>query len=109
MSIPRKGSRTLTHAGHHYRWYVRRKPTYTQGAFKAPMTVAIERVADAPGTILLVDLIVSRPDNWLTPHQTALKPATIRAIIQAALEGDWDPETQGNAHPFEYSLITDEA
>lgn len=35
----------------------------SQGAFLGPMTVAIERVTEQPGTVLLVHLGVSRPDN----------------------------------------------
>jgi hypothetical protein len=107
MSLPRKGSRTVTHGEHRYRWRVRRKPTYSQGAFSTPMTVAIERVADEPGTVLLVNLGVSRPDNWLRPHQTALKPATVRQIIAAALEGGWKPDAAGGPHDFKWQLIVD--
>lgn len=109
MSIPRKGSRTLSHGEHHYRWHVRRKPTYVQGAFSTPMTVAIERVSDEPGTVLLVNLRVSRPDNWIGPHQTALKPATVREIITSALDAGWDPDAQGRAFEYEHGLIKDQS
>jgi hypothetical protein len=71
------------------------------------MTVAIERVADAPGTVLLVSLSVSRPDNWVNPHQTALKPSTIRAIIAEALCAGWRPESPGSAYPWTHALIFD--
>jgi hypothetical protein len=108
MSLPRKGSRTITQGDHRYRWYVRRKPTYEQGTLSAPMTVAIERVADEPGTVLLVNLHVSRPDNWILPHQTALKPATVREIIAAALDAGWNPDAHGGAHRYEHGLITDQ-
>lgn len=109
MSIPRKDSRTLTHGEHRYRWHVRRNPTYAQGAFQAPMTVAIERIHEADGTVLVVSLQVSRPDNWIAPHQTALRPKTIRAVIAAALEAGWRPDAPGSAFELEHALITDTA
>lgn len=105
MSIPRKGSRSVSDGEHRYRWYVRRKPTYTQGAFSAPMTVAIERVADEPGTVLIVNLRVSRPDNWMAPHQTALTPAVVREVITSALRAGWDPDAKGSAYKYEHGLI----
>lgn len=71
------------------------------------MTVAIQRIADAPGAILVVDLGVSRPDNWLSPHQTALKPAEVRRIISAAVEGGWDPESPSGAFELKWQLIAD--
>lgn len=107
MSIPRKGARTLTHGEHRYRWHVRRGPTYAQGAFQAPMTVAVERIADVPGAVLLVSLRVSRPDNWIAPHQTALRPRTIRAVIATALEAGWRPDAPGSAFVLEHALVTD--
>lgn len=105
MSLPRKGSRAVSHDQHRYRWHVRRKPTYAQGAFSTPMTVAIERIGDEPGTVLLVNLRVSRPDNWLDPHQTALTPAVVRKIIASALEAGWNPDAQGGAFEYEHGLI----
>lgn len=54
----------------------------------------------------MVHLRVSRPDNWLGPHQTALKPATVRAIIAAPGAG-WNPDVPGGAYDYEYGLIRD--
>jgi hypothetical protein len=105
MSIPRKGSRTLSVDDRRYRWYVRHKPTYVQGAFEAPMRVAIERAEATPGSVLLVDLRVSRPDNWIGPHQTALTPAIVRRIITLALRDGWDPDGHGSAFQYEYPLV----
>lgn len=65
------------------------------------MTVAIERISDEPGTVLLVNLGVSRPDNWMRPHQTALTPAVVREVIASALDAGWNPDAQGSA--FEYA------
>ena len=69
------------------------------------MTVAIERQTNQPGTVLLVNLKVSRPDNWIRPHQTALKPAMVKEIIASALAAGWVPEDQGSSYEYEYSLI----
>jgi hypothetical protein len=73
------------------------------------MTVAIERIADSPGTVLLVNLRVSRPDNWLAPHQTALTPAVVRTIIDGALRAGWSPAAAGRAYTYQYGLIQDRA
>jgi len=73
------------------------------------MTVAIERITDEPGTVLLVDLGVSRPDNLLAPHQTALTPAVVRTIIDGALRAGWSPAAKSGAYPYEYRLIRDRA
>jgi hypothetical protein len=91
MSIPR------------YRWYIRRKPTYGEGAYLSPMHVAIES-ADEPGTVLHVNLELSRPDNWIEPHQTALSPALVAEIIQAALSRGWEPKARGSTFRLAYPL-----
>jgi hypothetical protein len=78
-----------------------------QAAFETPMTVAIERIVEEPGAILLVNLGVSRPDNWITPHQTTIKPGEVRQIIAAALSEGWDPDTPSSAFEFEWQLILD--
>src|SRR5690606_11271864 len=59
------------------------------GAFSAPMTLAIERIGDEPGTVLLVNLRVSRPDNWIGPHQTALTPAVVVDSANQRRRGAW--------------------
>jgi hypothetical protein len=71
------------------------------------MTVAIERVGVGPSRTLLVYLGVSRPDNWIDPHQTALTPALVRSIITGALSEGWDPDGRGHAFEYEYALVKD--
>ena len=105
MSLPRAGSRTVQVGEHRYRWYVRHKPTTAQAAPNRAMTVAIERVAAEPGRVLLVDLGVSRPDNSIEPHQTALSPALVRRIISEALRDGWDPIARGSAFRSRFQLI----
>jgi hypothetical protein len=106
MTIPRKGSRIVQVGEHEYVWRIRKKPTYAQGAFQAPMRVAIQRSSVASGGVLNVNLLVSRPDNWISPHQTAVTPAVIRDIVARAIAKGWNPET---SEPFalEYGLIRD--
>jgi hypothetical protein len=69
------------------------------------MKVAIERIGADVGTVLLVDLRVSRPDNWIGPHQTALTPAIVGRIIASALDAGWSPAAKGSAFEYEYGLI----
>lgn len=106
MALPKKGTRKIEVDGVVYGWYIRRKPTYCEGAFETSMHVAIERYG-SPRT-LYVNLRVSRPDNWLAPHQTALKPAMVRAIIQEALSNDWEPSKPGPPFQWEHALIKDQ-
>jgi hypothetical protein len=74
------------------------------------MTVAIERVhgdASVQGSVLVADLRVSRPDNRIAAHQTALTPATVRAILTATLARGWDPDSNGSALTLTHGLIRD--
>jgi hypothetical protein len=80
MALPQKGTRRITVDGKLYRWVLRKKPTYCQGAFASPMTFAVES-ADCPKRTLVVTTTVARPDNWLharslpvTPLETLLRP-----------------------------------
>jgi hypothetical protein len=108
MTLPRKGSRIVQVGAHEYVWRIRKKPTYAQGAFQAPMRVAIQRSRITSAGVLVVNLLVSRPDNWISPHQTAVTPSVIRDIIARAIAEGWDPE---KTEPFalEYGLIRDRA
>ena len=62
MALPRKGTRRITVDGEDYRWAIRKKLTYSQGAFATPMTFAVEFV-EAPHRTLLVTTTIPRPDN----------------------------------------------
>lgn len=72
------------------------------------MTMAVE-LADTPvkGT-LLVNFGVSRPDNWLEPHQTSVTPKVVREVIAAALAAGWQPGVAGTFE-FSHPLIVDRA
>ena len=41
------------------------------------MRLAVERVEPPGESVLVVDLKISRPDNWLSPHQTAVTPRMV--------------------------------
>jgi hypothetical protein len=92
--------------GRAYHWLIRKQPTYSQGACGSSMTMAVE-IADASvkGT-LLIDLGISRPDNWLAPHQTSVTPKLVREVIAAALAAGWQPEAAGTFE-LRYPLIAD--
>lgn len=107
MTLPKKGTRAVDVGGVTYRWHVRRKPTYAQAIEIGPMCVAIEQAGDGPRCVLVVALGVTRPDNWIDPHQTALKPAEVKVIISRALTAGWEPERAGPPFEFDHGLIRD--
>ncbi len=107
MSIPKRGSRTRVVDQTSYRWYVRKNPSKTAGLIESNMQVAIELVADHPTSVLIADLGVSRPDNWVRSHQTALKPRMISEIIRQGLAEGWNPEVPGPQFRTRYSLVMD--
>lgn len=73
----------------------------------APMRLAIQACAQGPRSVLIVDLKVSRPDNWIHPHQTSVTPAVVRDIVERALAAGWVPGQAGPPFAFEYGLIRD--
>ncbi|WP_216618733.1 hypothetical protein [Corallococcus carmarthensis] len=107
MSIPKKGSRRVRFGETDYDWRIRKKPTYSQGVADTPMLLAIQASADVPRRVLVVDLRVSRPDNWLSPHQTGVTPAMVRDIIRRALAAGWIPLGAGSPFRFEYGVPRD--
>lgn len=102
MAIPKKGSRTLTVKGARYRWRIRGKPTYCEGAFACRFSVAVERVAPPSRCVLLLAADFPRPDNWLGRASKTVTPRMIAASIKDALAYGWQPEHAGSAftHPL---------
>jgi hypothetical protein len=107
MAIPRKGSRTVRVGDAVYRWRIRKTPTYIQGAFESSMTLAVELCTEGASSVLVVNLKVSRPDNWIAPHQTAVKPAMVTDMIGKALAAGWKPASPGKPFELDYPLIMD--
>ncbi len=106
MSLPRKGTRRLPFDGQVYEWRIRHKATYSQGLAQSNMTLAIQADTDKNSrSLLLVDLGVSRPDNWIVPHQTAVTPDIVVDIIYKALQKGWLPLQKGSPFLFKYQLI----
>lgn len=95
MSLPKKGRRPISVDGQPYCWRIRRAPTYTQGAFEGSMTLAVQHASDDSQSVLVADLVISRPDNWIAPHQTSVTPQMVRDIIRAAVAAGWDPWSKG--------------
>jgi hypothetical protein len=107
VTLPRTGRRRVEHDGLGYYWLIRKRPTYRQG-IGSSFTMAVE-LADAPVKgALLVDFHISRPDNWLAPHQTSVTPKVVREVIAASLAAGWQPEVTGTFE-FRYPLIMDRA
>ena len=105
--MPGKGSRAIRVGDHDYRWRVRKTPTYAQALEWSPMRVSIQSCMEGARSVLIVNLRVSRPDNWIGPHQTGLTPDVVRHIIERALAAGWDPLGTSSPFEFEYGLIKD--
>ena len=103
MSLPKKGVRRIQIEGVTYAWLIRKQPTYCQGAFETSMNLAVQVAVCETPCLLLVDLCVSRPDNWVFPHQTMVTPATVKTIITTALAQGWKADSGGSLHMV-YSL-----
>jgi hypothetical protein len=95
MAVRKTGSRRIVVDGIEYRWRVRQKPTYMQGAFACSFVVSIQK-AEAVGRALLATA-GARPDNWIHVSSAAVTPARIAATIRAALVAGWNPEASGSA------------
>lgn len=108
MTLPSKGSRCVRVGDVEYRWRIRKKPTYAQGAYADPMVLAVQSCAEGAGSVLVVDLVVSRPDNWLRPHRASVTPKLVRQVVIAARAEGWNP-TGRRPFPFVYRLLRDGA
>lgn len=109
MTLPRKGSRRVRVGDTEYAWRIRKKPTYSQATRQTPMRLAVQACTTGPHSVLVVDLKVSRPDNWVSPHQTSVTPAVVRDIVDLALAAGWAPLRAGPPFAFDYPLIRDGA
>jgi hypothetical protein len=98
VAIPKKGSRLSMVEGQVFRWTVRPKPTYSEGAFASPMAFAVE-AAEGPGRVLHVALDRPRPDNWLLQGTSPVTPSEVERGIRHALQSGWIPTEPGP--PFE--------
>ena len=107
MSLPRKGLRSVEVDGIAYEWSIRKKPTYSQAALNTSMIVAIQMAEEERPCVLVAVLQVTRPDNWISPHQTAIRPAVIRNLISSALKSGWQPAI-GRTFEFTYPVTRDE-
>jgi|GEM_PF-1242142 len=96
MTLPKKGTRSISINGVLYRWSVRRKPTYLQGIGQSHMSVAVER-EDAPQQTLRIILPVPRRDNWLLLPGYVVKPSDIARWVPKALTEGWVPHMSGAA------------
>jgi len=107
MTIPKRGRRLIRVGEMEYAWRIRKKPTYQQGVLQSSMTLAVQPCSTGARSVLVVDLRISRPDNWLSPHQTAVKPAMVREMIAGALASGWQPFSAAGPFVYEYPLIKD--
>ncbi|GAB2888953.1 hypothetical protein ACCI51_19170 [Microbulbifer echini] len=96
MAISKKGSRKIIVDSVEYRWTIRSKPTYSQGAFGDDMTAAVE-LAECPGQVLSITFPWIRCDSWIGNLEKPVTPKDIEASIQTALQNGWRPELKGSA------------
>ena len=92
MTIPKKGTRTITIDKDAYKWLIRRKATYGQSDYgNGKINVAIEN----PGTSLFICTDIEHPKDWNTKIVTPVTPSDISNWIKQALELNWEPEKKG--------------
>lgn len=101
-ALKKRGSRPIVVDGIGYRWFVRRKPTYSQGLTWSPLSFAVER-ADPPGcATLIVRLASPHPDNWMNAPASPVLPSAVASAIRQALDRGWQPDHPGS--PFMLNL-----
>jgi hypothetical protein len=94
MAITKRGSRRIVVSGAHYRWTVRRKPSYGQALAESALTFAVELDA-VNGSVLVVNTGTARPDNWLKAASSVVTPKVVELAIRAALSQGWRPDIKG--------------
>ena len=99
MAIPKKGARKVVIDSIVYRWTIRSKPTYSQGALESEMTAAAE-LAGSSGSVLLITFPWVRCDNWIENSELSVTPKDIENCIKLALKQGWQPEKKGSAFKF---------
>jgi hypothetical protein len=95
MSISKKGSRILIIAGERYRWRVRSSPTYAQALAKTGFVLAVEVITPPRGAVLIVELPMGHPSNWLGQPGGSVTPALVGQIVHRALAAGWQPHSPG--------------
>ncbi|MCG8572064.1 MAG: hypothetical protein MJB14_18160 [Spirochaetes bacterium] len=104
--LSKKGLRNIKYNGLEYGWKIRSKPTYRQGAFETPMTLAVQSMVTDSPKILHVTLNITRPDNWINPHNLTISPKIIKDIIEKALKSGWQYDKGGKPYEFKYIINT---
>jgi hypothetical protein len=107
-STPRAGdlrrhlSRPIVVDGKGYRWFVRRKPTYSQGLTRLPLSFAVERTDPPSRATLVVQLASPHPGNWMNAPPYPVLPSAVASAIRQALDLGWQPDHPGS--PFMLNL-----
>ena len=82
-----------------YRWRVRQRPSYMQGAFAHTLNLGVE-LLEHPECTLLVVLGRPHPCNWLGDPTHPVKPSEVARQI-AALDAGWQPSIPGKTFRIE--------
>ncbi len=94
MTLARKGTRVISLDGVRYRWQVRWKSTYLQGPDWEPLRFVVEHI-EGRGALLIVELPVPYPGNWLDLPTAPVTPSLVASSIRSALAEGWLPQQQG--------------
>ncbi|WP_036480242.1 hypothetical protein [Myxosarcina sp. GI1] len=94
MAIPKKGTRKIIVDGIPYRWYVRRKPTHTQGDYATCITAGVERV-ETKGSVLSITFLWNCY-NYYSGAEFSITPKDIEHCIRDAIALGWQPEVNGS-------------
>ena len=94
MTLARKGTRAISVDGVGFRWKIRGRPTYCQGLGWVPLTFVAES-ANGQGSLLVVELPVAHPGNWLDLPTASVTPSLVASSIRSAVDTGWLPEQPG--------------
>lgn len=94
MAIRKTGGRRIVVDGVAYLWRIRPRPTYCQGNAWGPLAVCVQ-LTKSPGSVLVINLSVPRPDNWVNATPTRVTPRKVECLIRSGLAAGWHPERAG--------------
>lgn len=101
MTLANKGSRQIVVDGDRFRWYIRRKPTYSQALMQTRLTVAIEHFTH-PGTTLIVEMQQPHPSHWMNYPVVPVLPSDIERLIRLGIAQGWQPTKVGGSFTITY-------
>ncbi|MGW3788937.1 hypothetical protein ACWD5Z_30460 [Micromonospora chokoriensis] len=102
MALKKRGSRPIVVVGIGYRWFVRPKPTYSQGLTWSPLSLAVERADPHGCATLMVRLASPHPGNWMNAPASPVLPSAVTSAIRQALDCGWQPDHPGSPFTLDF-------